>query len=46
MAAFIISFAFSIGCGFAKSLDRLIAFRALQGIWGLWLLSSNVGYFS
>lgn len=34
MAAFTIFFAFSIGAGFAQSLNQLIACRALQGIGG------------
>lgn len=39
IAAFIIFFAFSIGCGFAKTLDQLIALRVLQGIGGSGLYS-------
>ncbi|EKD11808.1 major facilitator superfamily transporter [Drepanopeziza brunnea f. sp. 'multigermtubi' MB_m1] len=39
MAAFIIFFAFSIGCGFAQTLTQLIAFRVLQGIGGSGLYS-------
>lgn len=39
MAAFIIFFAFSIGCGFAQSLNQLIACRALQGVGGSGLYS-------
>lgn len=34
VAASIIFFAFSLACGFAQSLDQLIAFRALQGVGG------------
>ena len=34
LAAFFIFFAFSIGCGFAQTLNQLIAFRALQGVGG------------
>lgn len=34
LAAYIIFFAFSLGCGFAQSLDQLIACRTLQGIGG------------
>lgn len=34
VAAYVIFFAFSLGCGFAQSLNQLIAFRALQGIGG------------
>lgn len=32
--SYVIFFAFSIGCGFAQSLNQLIACRALQGIGG------------
>ncbi|KAH7357280.1 MFS multidrug transporter-like protein [Rhexocercosporidium sp. MPI-PUGE-AT-0058] len=39
VAAFVIFFAFSIGCGFAKTLNQLIALRALQGIGGSGLYS-------
>ncbi|KAH6721698.1 MFS multidrug transporter-like protein [Leptodontidium sp. MPI-SDFR-AT-0119] len=39
IAAFVIFFAFSIGCGFAKTLDQLIALRVLQGIGGSGLYS-------
>jgi len=38
-AAFIIFFAFSIGCGFAKTLNQLVVCRALQGIGGSGLYS-------
>lgn len=34
ITAYLIFFAFSLGCGFSKSLKQLIAFRALQGIGG------------
>jgi MFS family permease len=34
LAAFLIFFAFSIACGFAQSINQLIAFRALQGVGG------------
>ncbi|KAF4952660.1 hypothetical protein FGADI_6550 [Fusarium gaditjirri] len=34
IAAYIIFFVFSLACGFAQSLNQLIAFRALQGIGG------------
>ena len=34
VAAYIIFFAFSLACGFSKSLDQLIAFRAIQGLGG------------
>jgi MFS family permease len=34
ITAYIIFFAFSLGCGFAQNLDQLIACRALQGIGG------------
>ena len=34
IAAFIIFFAFSFGCGFAQTLNQLIACRVLQGIGG------------
>ncbi|KAF5636657.1 multidrug resistance 3 [Fusarium sp. NRRL 52700] len=34
IAAYIIFFIFSLTCGFAKSINQLIAFRALQGIGG------------
>lgn len=39
VAAFIIFFSFSLGCGFSQSLDSLIACRALQGIGGSGLFS-------
>ncbi|KAF4971947.1 hypothetical protein FZEAL_9717 [Fusarium zealandicum] len=39
IAAYIIFFAFSLGCGFATTLNQLIAFRALQGIGGSGLYS-------
>lgn len=34
VAAYIIFFAFSLGCGFAQTLDQLIACRTFQGIGG------------
>jgi len=39
IAAFLIFFAFSLGCGFAQSLNQLIACRTLQGIGGSGLYS-------
>jgi MFS family permease len=39
VAAFLIFFAFSIGCGFSKTLNQLIACRALQGVGGSGLYS-------
>ncbi|KAM0348767.1 hypothetical protein ACHAPU_004206 [Fusarium lateritium] len=39
IAAYIIFFIFSLACGFAQSLNQLIAFRALQGIGGSGLYS-------
>jgi MFS family permease len=39
IAASIIFLAFSIGCGFAQSLNQLIALRALQGVGGSGLYS-------
>jgi len=39
VSAFLIFFAFSLGCGFAKTLNQLIAFRVLQGIGGSGLYS-------
>lgn len=39
VAAFIIFFAFSLGCGFAKTMNQLIACRVLQGIGGSGLYS-------
>ncbi|KAF7180675.1 hypothetical protein CNMCM7691_009966 [Aspergillus felis] len=39
VAAYIVFFAFSLGCGFAQSLDQLIACRTLQGIGGSGLYS-------
>ncbi|TGO25073.1 hypothetical protein BPAE_0088g00250 [Botrytis paeoniae] len=45
IAAFIIFFAFSIACGFAKTLNQLIAFRALQGIGGSGLYSLTMVIF-
>ncbi|TVY50255.1 Efflux pump roqT, partial [Lachnellula cervina] len=39
IAAFLIFFAFSLGCGFSQTLGQLIACRALQGIGGSGLYS-------
>jgi MFS family permease len=39
IAAFIIFFAFSLGCGFSQTLNQLIACRALQGVGGAGLYS-------
>ncbi|KAF4995437.1 hypothetical protein FGRMN_5118 [Fusarium graminum] len=39
ITAYIIFFIFSLACGFAQSLNQLIAFRALQGIGGSGLYS-------
>lgn len=39
VAAFIVFFAFSLGCGFARTLSQLIACRVLQGIGGSGLYS-------
>ncbi|CAL5868750.1 uncharacterized protein PFLUO_LOCUS2977 [Penicillium psychrofluorescens] len=39
VAAYILFFAFSLGCGFAQSLEQLIACRTLQGIGGSGLYS-------
>lgn len=39
VAAFIIFFTFSLGCGFARTLNQLIACRVLQGIGGSGLYS-------
>jgi MFS family permease len=39
IAAFIIFFAFSLGCGFSQTLSQLIACRALQGVGGAGLYS-------
>ncbi|KAK3353521.1 major facilitator superfamily transporter [Lasiosphaeria hispida] len=39
LAAYFIFVAFSLACGFAQSLNQLIAFRALQGIGGSGLYS-------
>ena len=38
-AAFVIFFAFSLGCGFAQSLNQLIVCRVMQGIGGSGLYS-------
>lgn len=43
--AFIIFIAFSLGCGFAKSLDQLIVFRVLQGVGGSGLYSLTMVIF-
>jgi MFS family permease len=42
LAAYIIFVAFSLGCGFAQSMNQLIACRALQGLGGSGLLSPEV----
>lgn len=39
LVAFVVFFAFSLGCGFAQSMDALIACRALQGVGGSGLYS-------
>lgn len=39
IAAFLIFFAFSIGCGFAQTVEQLITLRVLQGIGGSGLYS-------
>ncbi|KAI4962120.1 hypothetical protein J4E86_001152 [Alternaria arbusti] len=39
LAAYVIFLAFSVGCGFAQSLEQLIAMRALQGVGGSGLYS-------
>ncbi|EOO03912.1 putative mfs multidrug protein [Phaeoacremonium minimum UCRPA7] len=39
LVAFVIFFAFSLGCGFSHSMDTLIACRALQGVGGSGLYS-------
>jgi len=39
LVAFVLFFGFSLGCGFAQSLDQLIACRALQGVGGSGLYS-------
>ncbi|KAK7956787.1 uncharacterized protein PG986_006009 [Apiospora aurea] len=39
IAAYILFFAFSIGCGFAQGMNQLIACRAIQGIGGSGLYS-------
>ncbi|KAK3379897.1 major facilitator superfamily transporter [Lasiosphaeria ovina] len=39
LSAYIIFIVFSLACGWAKSLDQLVAFRALQGIGGSGLYS-------
>ena len=45
MSAFIIFFAFSIGCGFSQSRNALIACRALQGVGGSGLYSLTLVIF-
>ena len=45
MAAFIVFFAFSLGCGFAQSLGQLIAFRVMQGVGGSGLYSLTLVIF-
>lgn len=45
VVAFVIFIAFSIGCGFATSLEQLIACRALQGIGGSGLYSLTMVIF-
>ncbi|CEJ81181.1 hypothetical protein VHEMI01325 [[Torrubiella] hemipterigena] len=42
VAAYIIFFAFSLGCGFAQTLDQLIACRTFQGIGGSGLYSLSM----
>lgn len=42
LAAFVIFFGFSLGCGFAQTLHQLIALRALQGIGGSGLYSLSM----
>ncbi|KAI1852480.1 hypothetical protein JX266_002658 [Neoarthrinium moseri] len=39
MLAYVVFFAFSMGCGFAQTMDQLIACRAFQGIGGSGLYS-------
>lgn len=39
IAAFLIFFAFSLGCGFSQTLNQLIAMRVMQGIGGSGLYS-------
>lgn len=39
IAAFVIFFCFSLGCGFSQSMNALIACRALQGVGGSGLFS-------
>jgi MFS family permease len=34
VTAYILFFAFSLGCGFARNLQQLIVFRVLQGVGG------------
>lgn len=41
-AAFVIFFAFSLGCGFSQTLNQLIACRALQGLGGSGLYSLSI----
>ncbi|KAK3944844.1 MFS general substrate transporter [Diplogelasinospora grovesii] len=42
LASYVIFIAFSLGCGFAQSLQQLIACRALQGIGGSGLYSTTM----
>lgn len=39
LLAFILFFSFSLACGFAKTLDQLVGFRAVQGVGGSGLYS-------
>lgn len=43
VAAYVIFFAFSLGCGFAQSMDQLIACRTLQGIGGSGAMAYSSG---
>ncbi|KAI0450863.1 major facilitator superfamily transporter [Xylaria acuta] len=42
LISYIIFIAFSIGCGFARNLEQLIAFRAIQGLGGSGLYSITI----
>ncbi|POS69722.1 major facilitator superfamily transporter [Diaporthe helianthi] len=42
VAAFVIFFSFSLGCGFSHNMNTLIACRALQGIGGAGLFSATM----